>query len=147
MEVRLSLDAKLFLNTGTYAVPVWLEFKNIKDLTLALEGTEADVTTRGNSGWGAVAVTILRGTVEFDMVRKKTSDAQYIALRDAFLTRTAVEFAVMDGDIATPGSEGLRALFAVTKFSRDEKLEESIMSSVSLKPTYSDNPPDWLVIT
>lgn len=146
MEVRLSLDAKLYRNTGTYVAPVWSEVKAIKDLTLALEGTEADATTRLNAGWGATVVTILRGTVEFDLLRRKSADAHYAALRDGWLTRAGIEFAVMDADITVAGSEGLRALFTVTKFTRDEKLEEPIMASVGIKPTFSDVPPEWLIV-
>jgi hypothetical protein len=34
----------------------------------------------------------------------------------------------------------------VTSFSRNEPLEEAITVSVTMKPTYSDNPPEWMAI-
>lgn len=145
MSVKLGLDAKLFRNTGAYAAPVWNEVENVKDVTLNLEAGEADVTTRGNAGWKATVATLKDGSIEFDMVWD-TADDDFAAIRDAFLNRSAVELAVMDGDIATTGSQGLRATFAVTKFSRNEPLEEAITVSVTVKPTYSENPPEWMTV-
>jgi len=52
----------------------------------------------------------------------------------------------MDGDIATAGSQGLRATCMVTNFSRNEPLEEAVTVSVTVKPTYSVNPPVWMVV-
>jgi hypothetical protein len=105
MSVKLGLDAKMFRNTGTYSTPVWNEIKNVRDVTLSLETGEADATTRGNNGWRATVATLKDGSVEFDMVWDSADD-DFTAIRDAFLNKTALELAVMDGDIATTGSQG-----------------------------------------
>jgi len=143
MSVKLGLDAKIFRNTGTYAAPVWNEIKNVRDVTLSLETGEADATTRGNNGWRATVATLKDGSVEFDMVWDSADD-DFTAIRDAFLNKTALEMAVLDGDVAAAGSQGLRASFMVTNFSRNEPLEEAITASVTVKPTYSANPPAWM---
>jgi Phage tail tube protein len=145
MAVKLGLDAKLYRNTGTHAAPAWNEVKNVKDVTLSLEAGEADVTTRANAGWRATVATLKDGSVEFEMVWD-TADDDFTAIRDAFLNHTALEFAVMDGDIATAGSQGLRAACAVTNFSRNEALEEAITVGVTVKPTFSANPPVWMTV-
>lgn len=145
MSVKLGLDAKLFRNTAVYATPTWNEITNIRDLTLNLEAGEADVTTRGNNGWRATVATLKDGSLEFEMVWD-SEDSDFTAIRDAFLNKSAIELAVMDGDVATSGSQGLRASFMVTSFSRNEPLEEAITVSVTLKPTYSANPPDWMTV-
>lgn len=145
MSVRLGLDAKLFRNTGDYATPMWVEMKNVKDLTLNLEASESDVTTRGNAGWRATIAALKDGSIEFDMVWD-TADADFTAIKDAFFGNTTIEFAVMDGDVAASGSQGLRALMSITGFSRSEPLEEAITVSVTAKPTYSANPPAWMVV-
>ncbi len=106
---------------------------------------EADVTTRGNAGWRATVATLKDGSIEFEMVWD-SADTDFTAIRDAFLNKTAVELAVLDGDVVTTGSQGLRASFMVTSFSRNEPLEEAITVSVTMKPTYSDNPPEWMAI-
>ena len=146
MSVKLGLDAKLFRNTGTYGTPTWNEITNVRDVTLNLEAGEADVTTRGNNGWRATVATLKDGSIEFEMVWDSADD-DFTAIRDAFLNKTAVELAVLDGDVLTTGSQGLRASFMVTSFSRNEPLEEAITVSVTMKPTYSVNPPEWMIVT
>ena len=143
MGVKLGLDAKLYRNTATYASPTWNEVKNVKDVTLNLEAGSADVTTRGNAGWRANIATLKDASLEFEMVWD-TADDDFTAIRTAFLTNAAIEFAVLDGPVATSGSQGLRASMAITNFSRAEPLEEAIKVSVTAKPTYAANQPEWL---
>ena len=145
MSVKLGMDAKLFRNTGTYETPLWTEVTNVRDVTLNLEAGEADVTTRGNAGWRANVATLRDASLEFEMVWDAEDD-DFTAIRTAFLTNGSVEFAVMDGDVATAGSQGLRALMSITNFSRSEPLEEAITVSVTAKPTYSANPPEWMAV-
>ena len=143
MAVKLGFDAKLFRNTATYAVPIWNEITNVRDVTLSLEAGEADVTTRGNNGWRATVATLKDGSIEFEMVWDSADD-DFTSIRDAFLDKTSIELAVMDGAMTTPGSQGLRASFMITSFSRNEPLEEAITVSITAKPTYSANPPSWM---
>ena len=143
--IKLGMGAKLYRNSGDYATPVWTEMQNVKDLTLNLEAGEADVTTRGDAGWRATIATLKDGSIEFEMVWD-TEDANFTAIKDAFFGNTTVEFAVMDGDVMTTGSQGLRAEMSITGFSRSEALEEAMMVSVTAKPTYSANPPEWMTV-
>jgi hypothetical protein len=145
MAIKLGMDAKLYRNTGTYASPTWDLIGNVKDLTLSLETGEADVTTRGNGGWRATVATLKDGSLEFEMIWD-TEDTDFTAIRTAFIGNTAVEMAVLDGLVATTGSQGLRASFMVTNFTRNEPLEEAITVSVSMKPTYSTNAPAWMTV-
>jgi len=145
MGFKLGMEARLYRNTGTYETPTWTEIDNVKDVTLNLETGEADVTTRANNGWRATAATLKDGSVEFEMVWD-TADAGFTAIQEAYFDNTAIEFAVMDGDIATSGTQGLRATMAVTNFSRNEPLEEAITVSVTIKPTYADNAPEWMEV-
>ena len=139
------MDAKLYRNTGTFASPTWNLIPNVKDLTLSLETGEADVTTRGNAGWRATVATLKDASIEFEMVWDSTDD-DFTALKNAFLGNTAIEMAVLDGLVATSGSQGLRATCMVTSFTRNEPLEEAITVSVTIKPTYSENAPSWMTV-
>lgn len=145
MSFKLGLDCKLYENEGTWASPTWTERSNVRDLTLNLEKGEADLTTRANNGWRATVGTIKDASLEFDIVWD-TEDAFFTALKDAYLNGTNIDLAAMDGAIATSGSQGLRAEWQVTSFSRSEPLEEGVTVSVTLKPAYSDNAPEWLEI-
>jgi hypothetical protein len=144
----LGLNAKLYIDDqSSYASPTWSLVDNCKDLTLTLEKNDADVTTRGNNGWRAVVGVLKDATVEFQMVWD-TDDANFQLIKDAFLNGDPVNIAAMDGLIATRGSEGLRALMTVTKFTRNEPLEEALTVDVSLRPTYFPaDPAEWLVVS
>jgi hypothetical protein len=116
---------------------------NVRDVTLNLETGEADVTTRGNAGWRATVGTLKEASIEFEMVWD-TGDADFTAFKDAFFNGTPIELAVMDGDISTSGSQGLRAVCRIINFTRSEALEEAITVSITAKPTYSASPPSWI---
>ena len=145
MGAKLGLQAKLYRNTGTYAVPVWVEVQNAKDVTLNLETGEADVSTRANNGWRATLPTLKEASVEFEMVWD-TDDAGFAAIQTAFFSNAPLEFAVMDGAITQTGSQGLRATMGVTKFTREEPLEEAIKAAVTLKPAYAAQAPEWMTV-
>lgn len=146
MAIRLGMDAKLYFKTGGISsAGTWSELGNTKDVTLNLETGEADVTTRANQGWRATVATLKDGSVEWEMVWD-TEDAGFTAVQTAYFTNTALALAVMDGDITTPGNQGLQADFSITNFSRSEPLEEAISVSVTAKPTYSDTAPEWVTI-
>jgi hypothetical protein len=143
MGVRLGMEARLYRNTANYASPTWVEVTNVKDVTLNLEKGEADVTTRANNGWRATVGTLKEASIEFQMVWD-TEDDGFAAIQEAFFGNSAIEFAVMSGDITDPDSEGLRATCDVFSFTRNEALEEAIMVDVTIKPTYSENAPEWI---
>lgn len=145
MTIKLGMEAKLYRNTGDYATPNWVEMLNVKDLTLNLEASEADVTTRGNGGWRATIAALKDGSIEFEMVWD-TADADFTAIQQAFFNNTEIEFTVLDGDVGTTGSQGLRATMSITNFSRSEALEEAITVSVTAKPTYAENAPEWMTV-
>jgi predicted secreted protein len=146
MAIKLGMNAKMYRNTGDYETPVWAEMPNVKDVSLNLETGSADATTRGNGGWRATLATLREGSVEFDSVWD-TDDEGFTAMQQAYFSNGTIEVAVMDGDITAAGTEGLRATMSVTNFSRNEPLEEAITASISLKPAYAVNPPEWMVVS
>lgn len=146
MGVKLGLDARLYRNTGTFASPTWDEVKNVRDVTLNLETGESDVSTRGNGGWRANIATLKSASLEFEMMWD-TADADFTAIRTAFLANGAIEFAVLDGPSSQSGAQGLRATMAIMNFTRSEPLEEAIKVSVTAKPTYAADAPSWMTVT
>jgi predicted secreted protein len=143
----LSQNAKLYRNTGTYSVPVWDLIGNVKDLTLSLEKDETDVTTRASGGWKEFVDGMKDATVEFGMLWD-TGDADFDAFQGAFINNTSVEILVLDGLVATTGSEGLRATMMVKSFTRNENLGEALMVDVSLRPVKNSNSaPVWYTAT
>lgn len=145
MAFVLGLDAKLYYNSGTYAVPTWNVMNNVKDVTLNLSTEEADVTTRGGGGWKQTVATLKDGSIEWKSVWD-TADAAFTAVKNAWLNKTPIEFLCLDGDRTVTGKQGLRAICMVTNFTREEPLTDALMVNVSVKPTYdSTNAPTWYV--
>ena len=132
----LAEDAKLYYNTGTYSAPVWSEICNVKDLTLSLDKSEIDVTTRCSGGFSQFVDGLLDASVNFGMLYD-TEDAAFTALQTAFFAKTNVEVLVLDGD-ETPAAgvtvQGLRAICMVKSFSRNESLGQALMTDVALRP-------------
>lgn len=147
MGARLGLEGITYLNTGTYPSPVLVEVQNIKDLTLSLEKGTADVTTRGSATWRQMIGAIKDATIDFQMVWN-TSDSNFTAIQTAFLGTTvatqSLEFFFMSCDIVDADSQGLRTTCMVEKFTKNEPLEEAQTVDVSLRPTISTYPPQWV---
>jgi len=147
MGVKLGDEMKLyFCAAGIGGAPEWTEISRVKDVKLTPNKGEADVTTRASGGWKQTIGTLIDATIDFELTWD-TEDEALQALKDAFFDGTAIGLAVMDGDINTPGSEGLWADCAVLKFDRSEPLEKEATVSVTAKPTYSANVPQWKVIS
>ena len=126
----------------------WTLIDNVKgDLTLNLERSTADASTRAGVGWRGNIPTLGDGGVEFEMLWDQGgADANFTALKDAFLNKTTMPLAIMDGDINTDGTQGLVAFYHVSNFSRNEPLEDVVTASVSLAlapVTTSTNAPNW----
>lgn len=146
MALKLGMAAKLYFKAGGVAAAgAWTELANVKDVTLSLETGEADVTTRANAGWKATVATLKDGSVEFEMVWD-SADAGFTAIKNAFFGNLAIGLAVMDGALATAGTQGLQADFSITQFSREEPLEEAIRVKVQAKVTYSATAPEWVTV-
>lgn len=147
MGYKLGRNAKLYRNTGTWASPTWVVIGNVRDLTLNLEEEEADASTRATAanGFRATVPVIKNASVEFDMVLDD-NDAGFTAIKNTWKNSALLDMAVMDGDITTAGSQGLRAEMSVFNFSRNEALGDVQTVNVSVKPGYSNNAAVWLEI-
>lgn len=161
MSLKLGVNGKMYwLNTGTraswggltgniyvHAAPANLsEITLVKDVTLGLEKDEADVTTRGSGGWEAVTGTLKKAPIEFSVLYDPT-DATWQALRNSWLNSTPVAIAALDGGQATLNVEGLWADFEVISFKKGEQLKDAQTTAVTMKPTYSTVPPQWVKVS
>jgi hypothetical protein len=146
MGVKLGSEMKLYYcAAGIGGTPVWTELSIVKDVKLNIDKGEADVSTRAGGGWKQTVGALKDAGIEFEMPWD-TEDAGFQAVKGAYFAGSAIGLAVMDGDIETAGSEGLWADCAVLKFDRNEPLENAATVSVTAKPTYSANVPQWKVI-
>ena len=145
-KIPLGYQAKAYINTSTTTTPTWTEVDIIRNVTLNLEKGEADVTTRSAKGWKEVLPTLKEATIETELVWD-TTHTIFAKFLDAFLNDTNLEFLFLDGEVTATGSQGLRAVCGIFKFSRDEQLDGALIANVSLKPTYGAVKPSWFTVT
>jgi len=146
MGKKTGNEAKLYRNAGTYDVPDWDEVSNVRDLTLGVEKGSTDASTRGAT-WRQYLTTLKDAAIDWQMLWD-TDDADFSAFQDAFFNDSQVEIAIMDGDIDTAGSEGLRLTVDVMSFSRNEPLENSLSVDVSVKPSAeASHAPAWYTVS
>lgn len=124
--------AQLLFKAGPFdSVTAWAPVNIVRDVTVTAEAGEADVTTRGNSGFRQTIAGLREITLEFEMVWEP-GDPAFEAIRNAFLPPGAlVAFAALDS--AGASGDGPVGDFAITNFSRSEPLEEAITVSVTAK--------------
>ena len=137
MAYKLGMDA--VIKYGAAGTTAATALTNVRNVTLNLEKGEADVTTRGNGGWKATVATLKDASVEFEMVWD-TADAGFTAIKNSYFNNTAISLLILD---AATGGQGLDADFMVTKFTREEPLDEAIVVKVTAKPTLSTRSPTW----
>lgn len=129
----LGMNAGLYQGTAGEADPALMtEVDNVRDVNVSMEAGEADITTRGNSGWRAYAPTLRECSVEFQMVWRP-GDAVFEAVKDAFLSASTVALAVLSEKRSVAGAQGPLGDFSITAFSRNEALEEAIVADVTAK--------------
>ena len=124
------------------------ELSNVRDVTLNLNKSTADITTRAGNGWRQVVGVLKDGTVEFEMVWD-LADLGFANISHAYFNDKHIYLGVMDGDAAdsTTGyrMQGLYSPFSVLDLSRSEGLEEALIASVTVQPTFvSGYNPEWV---
>jgi len=155
-KLPLGLEACAYINFGTSATPDWKEITVIKDVTLNLEKGEADVSMRG-SDWEQVKATLKKASIDFDMIWLDVEDVGDLAnediivfekLLETFLAKNeSLDMMFLSGPLEHAGSRGLRGMFDVFKFARDEKLTEALKVSCTVKPTYGTVKPKWVTMS
>ena len=150
---NLGRNARLYRNTGTIATPVWTEVTEARDLQLPMAADQVEQSDRStrfklyDAGGIEMAFT---GKLSY-----RSGNANCEALRDLMLENCAEQMALMSGDIATAGSEGIKAGMKCFNNSHDYPFTDGMSVDIELKPSYYENPlvagvqivPVWYVVT
>ena len=143
MAIKRGVFCKLFRNTGTYGSPTWAEIKLVRDMVCNVADEEWDATCRAAGGQGqaepSIRNTSLEGTLVWD-----SADTQVAAMLTAYLARTSLDMAALDGASSGAASQGPRALFKITQWKRNEGLRDGVTIDFVMKPCYEiTNIPAW----
>lgn len=135
MSFSMGRLAKLYLNTGTYAVPVWSEICRISDVTIGQSRNTATVVTRC-SGNQKTVIGSKVFQISFTYLEILGVDTILGALRTSSLADTPatqkLDIAAVNLPIATVGSTGIRGMFGVTNFERSEGSDDVVSRAVTL---------------
>ena len=145
MSTPIGLDCTLNRNTATYGTPTWSPITIARDVTLDIEQGSTEADSRANQEWSVNLLTRKKASISFDVI-DKPGDTNLEAIRDAFLNKTALDIACLDGEADEVGAQGLRADFGVTKFSRNEPQEGVVTYSVTIIPLLTANLPTWMEV-
>lgn len=128
----LGMNAKLYHGVNDAALSAMTVGDNVKDVTLSLSAGDTDITTRANTGWKATAPTLREAELSFKMVWKP-GDALFSAIKAAFLASSTLCLAPLTDLYNASKSSGPHGNWAITKFDRNESLEEAITVDVTAK--------------
>ncbi len=128
-------DGKIYyaLTVAAPASATWVELELSRDVNTTMSADEADTSDR-RSAVKSKCPTMIEVETSTTLTYVN-GDTTLTALRDAFLARTQIQVAVMDGDIATSGSEGL--VYPCHVYSNDfaQPLSDGQTVSVTFKPS------------
>jgi len=142
---------KLYRNTGTYAVPTWSVVDEVGDVSIPdMSRGMAELKRRANDFTKNLATLIQSIAIEFRLHHGLDSTT-FDAIRANFFTGAAEEWAVMNGDIATSGNEGMRIPVLFEQFPWDQALEEVSGHDCRMIVAYMEESgteidPEWYVV-
>lgn len=141
---------KLYRNTATVASPTWQEIGDVGDVSIPdFARGLAELKRRGNNYTKNLASIFQTIACEYRLIYGLDSTV-FDALRSAFLAGDIEQYAIMDGDIATSGSEGWTIPFIMENFPWDQPLEEVSSHDIRMAIGYMDESgevdPAWLTV-
>ena len=135
MSVNMSLDAKLY--RGPAGSTATTEVTTCKDVSLKMQKSEAKISSRA-SRW-----TLVKGALkeaEFTLTFDSDSDDVHLqAIISAFISDTPLAFKIAD----KLNGQGLDADFEILSMDDEQKLEEAVVISFTVKPTFVGRYPTW----
>lgn len=138
------IDCKFYRNSGTYGSPTWTEVNDILDLDADPTWGEGDASSRGSP----VVMTepTMLGMTITGKIRVSLADADFVALDDAHIARTALDLMVLNGNSTTNGVRGWRMDFKIFGWKETQAANGVLYRDFTMKPCLSDNPPKRAVV-
>ncbi len=149
----IGFDGKTYYNASTNASPSWTEITAVGDASLDLSFSEPDVSTR-ESIFELIGLGRGQATINLSYLHQTGTDAVFNDLLNACRlgsTPAPKQLALMDGNIATSGSKGLRAYCAMTGMPQSQEMDNGMRYEMSFRPARFVEAsaviiPDWFVV-
>lgn len=138
MELKLGYECKLQVSATASTAPAASssELANIKDVTVTLNRTAVDATTRAAGAFKTYMPGQIDSEISFKMLADgdSTSNSLCTTIRDAWLNGTALAMKISLGD-----GYYFMADFIVTDMSNGQALEDVVAYDIKVKPTLKSN--------
>lgn len=135
--LRFGALAFLYRNSGaSFATPTWNDIGNVGDVTTDIDWNEAEASTRGSGE--AVEPTLQKFEVDFEML-EDMDDADFLAIRAAFLAKTKMDWFLCSGAYNAQGETYVRSEAKVMSFKKTEPLKGVNKYAVKIKRCYTTN--------
>lgn len=131
----MSLDAKLY--RGTAGTSATTEVTTCQDVSLKIKKGEAKISSRA-SRWALVKAALKEAEITIQFA-SDSYDSHLQAIITAFASDTPLSFYIKDKQ----GGKGLDADFEILEMNDDQKLEEGVGYSFTIKPTYVSRYPSY----
>ena len=125
---------KIYQNSGTYASPTWALIEDTRDITIGLTADELDDSSR-DSSYKKYLSGMLDLSVNFQL-RYRFDSTVHSALLAKVTGATVFEIAVVDGPIATSGSEGWRMYVQLTSHNLNLPIGDNTLIDFTARPAY-----------
>ena len=128
--------AYLYLNTGTYDVPIWTAVKKIGDVDIDDAAATNDRDTR-ESGNTKTTVGNSKFGIKFGYEHKRgITDPVYTLLMKSRRTKCNLDTLALSDKVETEGAEGIRGPFVVTVSNRAEPINDAVEVSFEMYEGY-----------
>lgn len=148
-RVKQGHEYKLYINiTGTFAIPVWTLIDNARNVSTNPNESLVEARTRRTGADMSYQYGDRDWEISFEMV-PDPADANYTAIREAWIDRAVVDVAALSGLVDTVGSEGPRFIAVVQFNERGESEADPVFQTITLKPANvlaAANRPTWMIV-
>lgn len=132
MSGYIGQSAFEYINTGTYALPVWTQIKRLEDVDMPDERSVGEIKTKESDDVKVIPGPRTR-SVAFKYRLKRGTDAVFTALKTAYDGKTVIDYMALDQAATVDGAKGIRGPFYVTKFSESRPYENAVEVDVELR--------------
>ena len=147
----IGFDGKCYYNSAaTDATPTWVEIDLVRDVNTAVSADKADVSDR-RSKFKKSCVALIDIETTMTLTYESGNTALDYLRDTAFLGRAPVQIAVMDGPIATSGSEGYKYYSNVYSNDFNQPLSDGETVQLTFAPVNSPSTdpgiePSWYTV-
>jgi predicted secreted protein len=138
MELKLGYECKLYVSATASTAPSASssEMANIKDVTVTLNRTAVDATTRAAGAFKTYVPGQIDSEISFKMLADGDSSSNTLctAIRNAWINGSALAMKIELGD-----GYFFMADFIVTDMSNGQSLEDVVSYDIKVKPTLKDS--------